>query len=334
MAATITFLRDTLDAYEQPRWRGWVYIYGGNDGASRSRHRVSSSQLRFKLPAAKMVRAAASLAALALASGISALPLAARQVTCVSGVYIISARGSNEDPGEGKVSEVSTLIKNAVPDSVSVAVDYPAAIISSDSTYPASVTDGINDTIEKIHSYVDTCGASSKIVLLGYSQGGNVHTDVLAGGVDKPDPLTDDYRPYSKCSARAPGTAEVAGMLTREGSQGRRGLRRPQLHGGPELRRGERHERRRHLRAVRGRRQPRAAQHVRERGAQLLRRRRLLLRQRRQPRHALRRGADARAGGGRLYHFSGVVMCMHAATVLGLNLSIEQNEKAVNLMMT
>ncbi|KAF2094761.1 cutinase, partial [Rhizodiscina lignyota] len=130
----------------------------------------------------------------AVAAGVAALPLEPRQVTCVSGVYIISARGSNEDPGEGKMAQVSTLIKNAVPGSTSVAVDYPAAIISDDSIYPESVTDGINDTIDKITAYVGACGSSSRIVLLGYSQGGNVMTDVLAGGVDKPAPLSSTYK--------------------------------------------------------------------------------------------------------------------------------------------
>jgi hypothetical protein len=81
-----------------------------------------------------------------------------------------------------------------VPNSVSVAVNYPATL----SNYPDSVTAGIKDTISKIQTYVDTCGSSSKIVLLGYSQGGNVMTDVLAGGVDKPAPLADKYRQNSK----------------------------------------------------------------------------------------------------------------------------------------
>lgn len=136
----------------------------------------------------------------ALAAVSLAAPLQPRQApTCVSGVYIIVARGSNEDPGEGAPGVVATLIKNAIPDSASVAVDYPASIIStSDPLYPKSVSDGITDTINKIHAYVDACGSSSRIVLLGYSQGGNVMTDVLAGGVFKPDPIESSYGQYSK----------------------------------------------------------------------------------------------------------------------------------------
>jgi len=124
----------------------------------------------------------------------SAAPLAARQTTCYSGVYMIVARGSDEDPGEGKPGEVATAVAAQIPGSGSVAVDYPASII--DPIYPSSVSDGIKDTINKIHAYVDACGSASRIVLIGYSQGGNVVTDTLAGGVDKPAPIATSYSQY------------------------------------------------------------------------------------------------------------------------------------------
>ncbi|KAI0879044.1 putative acetylxylan esterase 2 precursor [Hypoxylon argillaceum] len=116
-----------------------------------------------------------------------------RAVTCVSGLYMIAARGSEEDPGEGPLSQVTSLVKTLVPDSTSVAVDYPAAIFD-DGTYPVSVFEGITDAINKIEAYVASCGASSRIVLLGFSQGGNVMTDALAGGVLKPSPIGSQYK--------------------------------------------------------------------------------------------------------------------------------------------
>ncbi|KAK4495452.1 hypothetical protein PRZ48_013783 [Zasmidium cellare] len=137
------------------------------------------------------------LAPVTLTLGLAALsmaaPLSTRQ-SCASGFYIIVARGSNEAPGEGKPGQVADLIEQMVPGSYSVAVDYPATIIADDSSYPSSVTDGINDTENKIKSYVAACGSDSRIVLVGYSQGGNVMTDVLAGGVDKPAPIGEQYR--------------------------------------------------------------------------------------------------------------------------------------------
>jgi len=145
-----------------------------------------------------MVRSLALLATAGLATIASAAPLALRQQQCYSGFYMIVARGSNEAPGEGKPGQVADMIAAQVPDSASVAVDYPATIISTSSDYPESVTDGISDTISLIQSYVNACGSASRIVLLGYSQGGNVMTDVLAGGVDKPAPIGSDLSQYSK----------------------------------------------------------------------------------------------------------------------------------------
>lgn len=144
-----------------------------------------------------MVRLTSTLLGLA---GLAALTAAApidleSRATCASGFYIIAARGSNEAAGEGKVGQVASAVAAQVPGSYSVAVDYPATLTS----YPSSVSSGITAAKQLVQDYVDTCGDSSRIILLGYSQGGNVMTDLLAGGVDKPDPLDSYYAQYSKC---------------------------------------------------------------------------------------------------------------------------------------
>ncbi|KAI1814013.1 acetyl xylan esterase [Poronia punctata] len=143
-----------------------------------------------------------TLGLLGLAASVAAAPLLQvdapeAAVTCVSGLYMIVARGSLQEPGEGKIVQVTDLVKALVPGSVSVAVDYPASIIG-DGTYAVSVAKGINDTIEKVQTYVDACGASSQIALLGSSQGGNVMTNALAGAILEPDPLTEAYTQYIK----------------------------------------------------------------------------------------------------------------------------------------
>jgi acetylxylan esterase len=117
-----------------------------------------------------------------------------RQTTCYSGVYVIGARGSDEDPGYGSVAPVVDGVLSSIPNSGAVALDYPASVL--DPVYPDSVTDGINTMISLIETYVNNC--EGKIVLVGFSQGGNVVTDVLAGGVDKPDPLSPSYAARSK----------------------------------------------------------------------------------------------------------------------------------------
>lgn len=140
-----------------------------------------------------MRAACAALAALATFAG--AAPLKARQTTCYSGVYMIVARGSDEAPGEGKPEQVADAVAGQIPDSASVAVVYPASI--ADPEYSESVVDGINNAISLVQNYVDACGSQSNIVLIGFSQGANVMTDALAGGVDKPTPLSTDYTQYS-----------------------------------------------------------------------------------------------------------------------------------------
>ncbi|KAF5016705.1 hypothetical protein F66182_11528, partial [Fusarium sp. NRRL 66182] len=109
--------------------------------------------------------------------------------TCYSGVYVIGVRGTDEAAGYGSVASVVSSVLAAIPGSAGVALDYPASYL--DPLYPTSVTDGINTLISLVQSYADSC--SGDIVLVGFSQGGNVITDALAGGVDKPTPLSASY---------------------------------------------------------------------------------------------------------------------------------------------
>lgn len=141
----------------------------------------------------KTLATATALATLACAAP---APLEPR-VACASGLYMIVARGSNEPAGEGRIAAVTSAVKQQVPGSISVAVDYPASILGG-TLYPESVVKGINDAKKKVQDYVAACGANSHIVLLGYSQGGNVMSDMLAGGVLKPAPLDTSYHKYSK----------------------------------------------------------------------------------------------------------------------------------------
>ncbi|KAM3513042.1 hypothetical protein MY11210_003347 [Beauveria gryllotalpidicola] len=147
----------------------------------------------------------AAVAALASVAGAAPVEASTNNATCASGVYLIVARGTGEAVGQGKPGQVADLVAARVPGSASVAVDYPATAIkrrrssSSSSSvvsralYPFSVARGISDTKKKIQDYVAQCGNSSKIALVGFSQGGNVMTDLLAGGILKPAPLDAKY---------------------------------------------------------------------------------------------------------------------------------------------
>ncbi len=137
-----------------------------------------------------------SILSISLAVVASAAPVALEsRATCYSGVYVIGVRGTDEPAGYGSVASVVSSVLAAIPGSAGVALDYPASYL--DPLYPESVTDGINSLIGLVEDYANNCDGD--IVLVGFSQGGNVITDALAGGVDKPTPLTESYVNHSKC---------------------------------------------------------------------------------------------------------------------------------------
>jgi dienelactone hydrolase len=120
----------------------------------------------------------------------------------VSGLYILVARGSGQDEGEGSVGVVADAIEARVPDSLSDAVMYPATF----NNYFESVDEGVTNAKSKIRAYVDQCGSASRIALVGYSQGGHVMTDTMAGGSLTQGPLEDEYAQYGQFSKSPPET--------------------------------------------------------------------------------------------------------------------------------
>jgi acetylxylan esterase len=93
-------------------------------------------------------------------------------------VSIITARASTEAAGEGITGNLVTAIVNASTQTVSRAsVSYPATL----NNYNSSSLQGINAATTQITNLVNSC-PTTKIVLLGYSQGAHVMLDVLGGG--------------------------------------------------------------------------------------------------------------------------------------------------------
>jgi hypothetical protein len=111
---------------------------------------------------------------------------------CTTGVHIIVARASTEDPGQGILTNLVIDIFDTIPGSDSVAVDYPATLPD----YPESEAKGVVAMNQMIIDYAEEC-PESKIVLMGYSQGAHVTGDVLCGS-DNNDPLSSEYNATSK----------------------------------------------------------------------------------------------------------------------------------------
>ena len=93
-------------------------------------------------------------------------------------VSIITARASTEAAGEGITGRLVTQVVNASTQTVSrAAVSYPATL----SNYASSSLQGINALKTQLTNLVNAC-PSTKVVLMGYSQGAHVVGDVLGGG--------------------------------------------------------------------------------------------------------------------------------------------------------
>lgn len=83
-------------------------------------------------------------------------------------IRIITARASTESPGEGIIGALASAIQLGTSKSVTrTSVSYPAVL----APYAPSVASGVAAMKADIIAAVDAC-PSQKIVLLGYSQGG------------------------------------------------------------------------------------------------------------------------------------------------------------------
>ncbi|ESZ99123.1 carbohydrate esterase family 5 protein [Sclerotinia borealis F-4128] len=91
-------------------------------------------------------------------------------------MHMIVARASTEAPGEGIIGSVATMVKAALPGSDSEAVVYPATLTQ----YQSSEASGVAAMTKLILDYAAKC-PSSKIAVLGYSQGAQVAADVMCG---------------------------------------------------------------------------------------------------------------------------------------------------------
>jgi len=85
---------------------------------------------------------------------------------CATGVHMIVARASTEQPGEGIIGAVATTVKGMINGSDSEAVVYPATLQNYNTT---SEPAGVTAMTKLITDYAAKC-PNSKIVLLGYSQ--------------------------------------------------------------------------------------------------------------------------------------------------------------------
>ncbi|KAL3464506.1 cutinase [Aspergillus heterothallicus] len=111
-----------------------------------------------------------------------ATPLEERQ-SCPQ-IHVFGARETTASPGYGSSSTVVNAVLNAYPGSTSEAINYPACGGQSScggTSYSASVAAGIDAVASAVNSFNSQC-PGTKIVLVGYSQGGEILDAALCGG--------------------------------------------------------------------------------------------------------------------------------------------------------
>jgi hypothetical protein len=156
-----------------------------------------SSPLRTLLLLAAATASLAQNTTVTTTTSTSSSATSSTSITCATGLHLIVARGSAEPPGLGRIGVVAGNVTEEIPGSTVSAVDYPATF----DAYFASVHTGDVAMSGMIASYIAAC-PSSKIALLGYSQGGQVAMDVVCGTSETlftvtPD-LGDAYKNNSK----------------------------------------------------------------------------------------------------------------------------------------
>ncbi|KAG6908105.1 hypothetical protein DXG01_006143 [Tephrocybe rancida] len=113
--------------------------------------------------------------ALVLTLHASATPIAAPTNGCAA-VHVITARASTEAPGEGIIGAVvSTVVATSSQTVSREAIVYPATLTD----YLNSESQGVAAMKASLAAKTSAC-PSTKIVLMGYSQGAHVAGDVLA----------------------------------------------------------------------------------------------------------------------------------------------------------
>lgn len=105
-----------------------------------------------------------SIICLAALHGIASV---AADPECVKGLYLLVARGTEEEKGAGVLEIVAKDIAKKIDDSKVVPIVYPAKAIVP--TYSDSVAKGAMAVHDNITEYAKAC-PQSKIAYLGYSQ--------------------------------------------------------------------------------------------------------------------------------------------------------------------
>ncbi|KAF9523169.1 family 5 carbohydrate esterase [Crepidotus variabilis] len=113
------------------------------------------------------------------------------------GIHVFGARETTVGPGYGTAGVVVNLVLNSHPGSTAEAITYPACGGQSSCggvSYANSVIQGTSAVARQVNAFNTQC-PDTKLVLVGYSQGGQIMDNAFCGGGDTNEGLTDTAVP-------------------------------------------------------------------------------------------------------------------------------------------
>ncbi|KAI1183682.1 cutinase-domain-containing protein [Nemania serpens] len=127
---------------------------------------------------------ASLLAPIIAAAGVSASPAEIAERQSCPDIYIFGARETTAPPGYGTAGGLVNQVLSAYPGSQASAITYPACGGQSTCggvSYDSSAQQGTTAVISAVNSLNSRC-PNTQIVLIGYSQGGQIVDNALCGG--------------------------------------------------------------------------------------------------------------------------------------------------------
>jgi len=144
-------------------------------------------------------------ALLLLLAKVLATPFEIEERQSCSGVHIFGARETTVSPGYGSASTVVNLVLQAYSGSTAEAISYPACGGQSSCgglAYGQSVGQGTTAAASAINSYNSRC-PNAQLVLVGYSQGGQIFDNALCGGGDPNNGVSSSAVPLTAAAVAA-----------------------------------------------------------------------------------------------------------------------------------
>src|ERR1700761_4946273 len=118
--------------------------------------------------------------------------------------HIFVPRETTVPPGYGTAGPVVDSIISAFPGATSEAINYPACggqASCGDVSYANSVIQGVAAVASQVNSFNTQC-PNALLVLVGYSQGGQIFDDAYCGGGDTNEGLSSTAIPISAAAQK------------------------------------------------------------------------------------------------------------------------------------